>query len=368
MFNPKYVEDGRALVKAARRVINYRKDIARPEELQRLREKVDAFQEALKNGSIEEVRLAENGLLAIVGRVQPPRQQQGTRELVELIVVAVILALGIRAFYLQPFKIPTGSMQPTLNGVIGHRTTVPPPNLVVRAFEFLTLGRTYEDVVSQELTDTIVSIFPARLLYVWDGSVIQMSSGRTYQVGIDPRSLESQMGVRPGQTFARGDPIVRGYADLGDQLFVDKFSYNVFGPHRADVFVFRTNGIRGIPPGPDLSSEHYIKRLAGMPGDTLRIDQPNLFINGQPAKAYAFERVESQKNGYTGYRNFPGSTIYLGDPESTVTVPPGNFFALGDNNADSLDSRYWGFVPKMNVVGRGLFVYWPFSSHWGFVR
>jgi signal peptidase I len=117
-----------------------------------------------------------------------------------------------------------------------------------------------------------------------------------------------------------------------------------------------------------LSSEHYIKRLAGLPGDTLRIDQPKLFINGQQAKDYGFARVQSQKNGYTGYRNFPGTTIYLSDPESTVTVPPGNYFALGDNSADSLDSRYWGFVPKMNVVGKGLFVYWPFSSHWGLVR
>jgi signal peptidase I len=49
-------------------------------------------------------------------------------------------------------------------------------------------------------------------------------------------------------------------------------------------------------------------------------------------------------------------------------VQPGSFFALGDNSANSLDSRYWGFVPDRNVVGRGLFVYWPFSSHWGFVR
>jgi signal peptidase I len=368
MLTPKYIEEGRALAKAARRVINYRRDIARPEDLRQLREKVNALQKALKKRSSEEVQAAENELLAIVGKVQPPREYQGIRENVELFVVAIVLALGIRAFYLQPFKIPTGSMQPTLNGVIGHRTTAPPPNFIVRAFQFLTLGRTYEDVVSQEPTDTIVSIFPAKIKQFWDGSVIQMSSGRTYQVGIDPRSLEYQMNVKPGQNFTQGQPIVRGYADLGDQLFVDKFSYNVFGPHRADVFVFRTNGIRGIPPGPDLSSEHYIKRLAGLPGDTLRIDQPRLFINGQEAKDYGFERVESQKNGYTGYRNFPGTTIYLGDPESTVTVPPEAYFALGDNSADSLDSRYWGFVPQMNVVGRGLFVYWPFSSHWGLVR
>jgi signal peptidase I len=368
MLTPKYIEEGRALVKSARRVYNYRKDIARPEQLQRLRGKVDALQKALKKRSIEDVRAAENELLAILGKVQPPREYQGIRENVELFVVAIVLALGIRAFYLQPFKIPTGSMQPTLNGVIGHRTATPPPNFILRTFQFFTLGRTYEDVVNQESRDTIVSIFPAKVKKFWDGSVIQMSSGKTYEVGIDPRSLEYQMNVRPGQTFEKGEPIVRGYADLGDQLFVDKFSYNLIGPRRADVFVFRTNGIRGIPPGPDLSSEHYIKRLAGLPGDTLRIDQPKLFVNGHEATEYAFQRVASQRNGYTGYRNFPGSTTYLGDPESTVTIPPENYFALGDNSADSLDSRYWGFVPKMNVVGKGLFVYWPFSSHWGLVR
>ena len=142
MLTPKYIEEGRALEKAARRVINYRKDIARPEDLARLREKVEALQKALKKRSIEEVRAAENELLAIVGKVQPPREYQGIRENVELFVVAIVLALGIRAFYLQPFKIPTGSMQPTLNGVIGHRTTAPPPNIIVRAFQFLTLGRT----------------------------------------------------------------------------------------------------------------------------------------------------------------------------------------------------------------------------------
>ena len=368
MFTPKYIEEGRAIAKAARRVINYRRDIARPEDLRRLQDKLDALKKALKNRSSEEVRSAENELLAVVGKVQPPRELQGIRENVELFVVAIVLALGIRAFYLQPFKIPTGSMQPTLNGVIGHRTDAPPPNFIIRTFQFLALGRTYEDVVSQEEKDTIVSIFPAKIKQFWDGSVIQMSSGRTYQVGIDPRALEYQMNVKPGQVFARGEPIVRGYADLGDQLFVDKVSYNVLGPHRGDVFVFRTNGIRGIPPGPDLSSEHYIKRLAGLPGDTLRIDQPKLFINGQQATAFPFARVQAQLNGYTGYRNFPGSTLYLGDPDSTVTIPDGNYFALGDNSADSLDSRYWGFVPKMNVVGRGLFVYWPFSSHWGLVR
>lgn len=367
MFTPKYLEEGRALAKVAQKVINYRKDVARSEDLERLREKLDGLKAALKARSNEKVRMAEKPLLAVMGKVQPTQDHQGIRENIELFVVAIVLALGIRAYYLQPFKIPTGSMQPTLNGVIGHRMEGPPPNLFVRTFQFLALGRSYEDVICDQPRDSIVSISPIKVKQFWDGSLIQMASGKYYRVGIDPRSLQEQMHVLPGQMFKQGQPIVRGYADLGDQLFVDKFSYNFSGPHRADVFVFRTNGIAGIPPGPDNSSEHYIKRLAGVPNDTLRIEQPKLFINGQEAKDYPFQRVISQQNGYTGYRNSPG-TVYLGDPGSTVSVQPGNFFALGDNSANSLDSRYWGFVPDRNVVGRGLFVYWPFSSHWGFVR
>src|ERR1700719_169244 len=301
MFTPKYIEEGRALAKVAQKVINYRKDVARPEDLERVRQNLAGLNEALKKRSSEGVQKAEKELLPSLGRVQPLRDLSGIRENVELIIVAVVLALGIRAYYLQPFKIPTGSMQPTLNGVIGHRTEAPPPNMFVRAFQFVTLGRTYEAVICQETTDSIESISAAKVNPFWDGSVIRMSSGRTYRVGIDPRSLEDQMRVGPGQSFKKGEPIVRGYADLGDQLFVDKFSYNFFGPHRADVFVFRTNGILGIPPGPDMESEHYIKRLSGLPGDTLRIQQPNLYVNGQEAQEYGFNGGECQQNSYNSY-------------------------------------------------------------------
>src|SRR6516164_4815375 len=159
MFTPKYLEEGRALAKVAQKVINYKKDVDRSEDLERLQEKLDGLKAALKARSNEKVRMAEKPLLAVMGKVQPTQDHQGIRENIELFVVAIVLALGIRAYYLQPFKIPTGSMQPTLNGVIGHRTDTPPPNFIIRAFQFLTLGRSYENVVSEEPKDSIVSIF-----------------------------------------------------------------------------------------------------------------------------------------------------------------------------------------------------------------
>ncbi len=366
VFNPKYVKDGHAVAKAAQRIINYRKDIAKSDHLDLARSRLRDLKDALKARAQDRIDLSEKRLVEVLGRIDPPNERNSIREHVELVLVAVALALGIRAYYLQPFKIPTGSMQPTLNGVIAHRTEGPPPNVVARVAQFMVLGRTYGQVISQHDNDTILQISPAKLNLLWDGSAISMSSGETYRIGMEPRILQEQLGVGPGQIYQKGQPIVQAYAELGDQLFVDKFSYNFIGPHRADVFVFKTNGIVGTEQGPEGGGTHYIKRLAGVPGDTLRIDQPTLFINGREAEAFPFRRVASMQNGYTGYTN--GGLLYLRTPDSTVTVGPRQYFALGDNSPNSSDSRYWGFVPAENVVGRGLFVYWPFTRHWGLVK
>ena len=373
MLTPRYVQDSETLIKAAKRILNYRKDVAAPDQLEAARTGIAKVRTAIKQRSAPAVKEAEKPLVEVLTKIDPPRPNSWIRDNVELIVVVVAIALGLRAFYLQPFKIPTGSMQPTLSGIIARQTDGPAPNLLVQAFQFVTLGRTYADVVSEEDNDSIVDIAPVKLRWLWDGSLIRMSSGRTYTVGIAPEILKGQFGLFPSpedrnspldRKYKKGEPIVRGYADLGDQVFVDKLSYNFRQPHRGDIFVFKTNGI----PIPNVQTgEHFIKRLAGVPGDTLQIEEPNLFINAQPANDFAFKRVESRQNGYTGYTN--GNFMrYLSTPHDTVTIPPYSYFALGDNSANSLDSRYWGFVPADNVVGRGLFVYWPFTSHWGFPR
>jgi signal peptidase I len=144
------------------------------------------------------------------------------------------------------------------------------------------------------------------------------------------------------------------------------------------VFVFTTQNIEamGNPgPPPQKPSQFYIKRLAGVPGDELRIAAPELFHNGHRAEEPGFVRVmkgsqNEPVDGYHGYSNTIG--MLLRSPAATFGVPAKEYFALGDNSYNSSDSRAWGTVPKENLMGPGFFVYWPFlnssGSHFGLIR
>jgi len=280
-----------------------------------------------------------------------------------VILVAIIVAVGIRSYFLQPFKIPTGSMQPTLNGIIGYPSTAPTPNILRQISEFVVLGRNYINVVSRE-DDQLLEIQPKKMFFFFTFSQL-ICQRQKYLVYASPDTLSHDFNVFPGRIYHRGDIIARGAIDTGDQVFVDKFSYNFVKPHRGDVFVFRTNHIPGIREDPEAGSPFYIKRLAGLPGDMLRIDPPFLYVNGKKAEGYGFDRVMSAKPPYRGYAL---GHEYLSQPDRTFTVPQDGYFALGDNSYNSYDSRYWGVVPEPNLVGRGLLVYWPFHPHWGLIR
>jgi signal peptidase I len=229
------------------------------------------------------------------------------------------------------------------------------------------LGRTHLDLVAST-EEQVLGLNERTSLNFFTFSEIITSAGK--HTVFSPRDvLARDFGVRPGRVYAAGESIVRGYVQAGDQVFVDRMTYQFRDPQGADVFVFKTTGIRGIEMNldPAMGSQFYIKRLAGMPGQTLRIAAPELFLNGEEAPNEAFRKVMSCKNGYRGYSN-PAAAQYLTTPEETFTIPLHAYFALGDNSYNSSDSRYWGIVPERNVIGRGFFVYWPFSSRWGFIR
>jgi signal peptidase I len=172
-----------------------------------------------------------------------------------------------------------------------------------------------------------------------------------------------------GKTAQAGEPILRFDLLTGDQLFVDRVSYHFVRPKVGQGFVFRTGNIPGIADA--YGDQYYIKRLVGTPGDTLQLQEPVLWRNGKPIEgADAFEKNARREGKYAGYFNgsAAGRANYLLSPAEKLTVPPHSYFAMGDNSGNSLDSRYWGFVPARDVAGRPLFIYYPFTRRWGPAR
>ncbi len=370
-LTPRYRKEAKIVLRAAHKLLRYRRDILPERQIIGLNEGITRLKVALRQQSREDIEQSTAKLHELFDRAAPRPPLAGLRENTEVILVALVIALGVRAYFLQPFKIPTGSMQPTLYGVTGTRSVDPLPSWPVRAAQFLLMGRTYLDVTADR-DDTVIGLREVNRLHFFTSTEI-VTRGRTYSVPAPADVVRRDFKVKPGDAVRAGQPIVRGYADTGDQLFVDKVSYNFVRPKAGDVFVFRTTGIRliesTIPPG--MGSQYYIKRLAGLGGDRLRIDPPDLFINGRIPELPVFQRVMSCRNGYAGYSNPQGdgqSRIILGSPDDEYRVPARSYFALGDNSYNSRDSRYFGPVPEQNLVGRGLVVYWPFIGRWGLIR
>jgi signal peptidase I len=364
MFTPRYVKHSKLLARHAQKYLRYKRDILDPDSYDLIAADIRRLRAALKQRDRKQIETHAEALDAKLHELTPVTWESHWRENCEVILVAIVVAIGIRSYFLQPFKIPTGSMQPTLNGIIGRPMTAEPPNILQQVAEFILRGRNYINVVSQQ-EDEVLQVQPKKILFFFTFSRIKCRYQEFNWVYCPPDHLRDDFKVSPGMRYHPGEVIARGAVDTGDQVFVDKFSYNFVKPHRGNVFVFRTNHIPGIREDPEAGSPFYIKRLAGVPGDHLRIDPPFLYVDGKKAEGYGFARVMSARPPYRGYAL---GHEYLSQPDRTFTVPQDGYFALGDNSYNSYDSRYWGAVPDANLVGRGLFVYWPFSPHWGLIR
>ncbi len=363
MFTARHVKQSKLLLRHAQKYLRYKRDVLKEADRAELVAQTGALETALREKKDDRIKATAEALDAKLHELTPVTWESHWRENVEVILVAIVVAIGIRSYFLQPFKIPTGSMQPTLNGIIGHPMTEPPPNLIQRAVEFVVLGRNYIDVVSQA-DDRIVQIVPKKFGFFFTFSRI-LCQQQSFLVYAGPDTLRQDFGVAPGRIYRKGDVIARGAIDTGDQVFVDKMSYNFVKPRRGDVFVFRTDGISMIAADPETGAPFYIKRLAGLGGDEMRVEPPRLFINGAPPTRLGFQRVMSARDGYRGYAS---AGNHLSEPQQVYRVPEDHYFAMGDNSYNSFDGRYWGAVPQENLVGRGLLVYWPFTRHWGLIR
>jgi len=370
---PTYLKEGELMYKAVQRFLNYRRDLLKPDELEEITETNRQLIEAVKAKDKEGVEAHIQKLRVVCEKAAPKNYRASVlAENIEVVFVAMAIALGIRAYIAQPFKIPTGSMQPTLNGIIAHSTDGDQPNAVVKLIDKVRLGRSWVDVVVQE-DDTIVDVEEVTKFKFFTHTRV-VGQKHIYKVNAPMRQALETLGLRDIVSWkynsatgrsefvpspvVKGQVLARGYVDTGDQVIVDKFSYHFFPPRRGEVFVFTTKGIRGIDEvDPRMGSIHYIKRLAGVPGDEVKIADGNLYINGEEAKEHGFRRVMSQEGDYNGYIGLYSNSLQADQ-----------YLALGDNSGNSKDSRFWGHVPEENLVGRALIVYWPFNSHWGIIR
>ncbi|MDD5349128.1 MAG: signal peptidase I [Chthoniobacteraceae bacterium] len=368
-FTPRYVKEGKETLHGAHKMLAYKRDLLTPADLEAAEALIARLDQALRGRDPKDAEAASEEINRFFAKRFPLPSHPEIRENVEVFLVAIVIALGIRTFFLQPFTIPTGSMQPTLNGILVSATQTPPPNLIQRTWDLAVLGRSYFRVVP-EVDDTVMEMRDVTRFRFFNYTELRCAK-QTLLIPAPATGVAKTFGIQPGVRLQAGQAI-QGYADTGDHVFVNKVAYNFRDPRRGEVFVFSTLGIptdenRVHPDGP---SQYYIKRLAGLPGDTLRIDPPQLFINGQLAKGRGFERVMSgtQLNPDGTYRGYANGPFLLTTPDSPFQLPVKRYFALGDNSYNSADSRYWGTVPQENLMGCGLFVYWPFTKHWGFIK
>ena len=163
---------------------------------------------------------------------------------------------------------------------------------------------------------------------------------------------------------------------IGDHLLVDKLAYAPPGPiskfvlpyepvKRGDIIVFRY---------PVDIRQTFVKRCMGVPGDRIKVVNKQVYLNGkkldEPYVYHKTEYIESYRD------NFPSdANVHISDSgqdmlehhvvNGEVVVPPDSYFVMGDNRDSSLDSRYWGFVPRANLVGTPWIVYWSYAAPTG---
>ncbi len=327
----KILKHGRMLVHGTRKLIRINRDLLDPSRALELSESCNALEVALRAGDADAMASLGEKLDKQLDKTFPRPRHAELRENIEVFLVAAIVAMAVRTFFLQPFKIPTGSMQPTLYGIVLTDDCDPNESLPRRAIDAVVSGK-WPQHPEAPLPVTLVKFFTWVLFGHWP----------------------------PGAQCVFS----------GDHIFVDKISYHFRRPNRGEVIVFETDEITELRNR--ARGKFYIKRLIGLGGDTMQINPPHVRVNGEILDSRpAFERMYSMRDGYNGYvlaNPSPGSGFpnpKLQRPTDTYVVPDRHLFVMGDNSLSSLDGRFWGALPREALVGRAVLVYWPFTKRFG---
>lgn len=425
----KTVREACAMRKHVQHLLSAQRDVLAPAAISAVTLVLNQLRDTIAAGeNTGKIRLKMDELDFAANKWLKPYPHAMSRENVEVLLVAIAVAMAIRTFFLQPFKIPTGSMQPTLYGVIsapdysriGMATEDRERNRIQFSEQFqqrtnLTIltrwmriqewfeGISYVHVVANTDGELQAVEPPVRFLIfnlwqkIWIG-------GQSQTIWFPPdygeqnlqmrAGLRTRADLREGQACRKGQDVVKIKVSAGDHLFVDRLSYNFRRPQRGEIIVFATAGIPEerrdacrIP-----GDQFYIKRLVGLSGEKLAlipdytvvgtpqfgsegIPVGHLLVNGQPLSASTshFENVYSFPNVPTRTKTLPyQENQYYGHalinelgPGREFQVATNHLFVMGDNTMNSLDSRFWGDFPADSVIGKSCFVYWPITKRFG---
>lgn len=296
--------------------------------------------------------------------------------LLDLIAVVGLVAFGLRGLFFQPFRIPTGSMQPTLFGV-HYQSVENNANIgfgkLPKFLHNIVYGCTSAELTHDGISGGVSSELRQVSGKVFDCTEFMIGTSRYILPG-NPRQVIDYSRLTKQEIFSNGDKISSGYVSLGDHLFVERVSMYISPLKRGDVVVFNTENLFvDSLPLEQSGGYYYIKRLAGLPGDTVKIVDDQLYIRPAGESGFfkiqeldpRFEKVYSMKGGYHGHLSGMGICGFASGEE--YTIPEDNYLMLGDNSRFSMDSRFFGTVPRRNLIGRAWFVFYPFSRRLGLV-
>jgi len=423
-------KEAQAVLEGAEKVVLYRQDILATDVVENIKRLEAQLKDTFKAKKFNPEKLEEdtNALKEVLvehgGKIFPVTM---LGDWVEMLVMAAIVAGGIRSFFLQPFKIPTNSMWPTYNGmtsvvrapsdevptiteqVIGKITDwsstyviqAQESGLVKIPLEFVgydgsvkryrlrhrTPGAEYQEIyigkyaqaisVPQDfnLEGVLLRTFYPHYAELplrrqdnerWEKVIEQAQLNNLIEETANGPMLKTPIIVQAGENLLNFDILT------GDMLFVDRVSSHFVNPSRGDTFVFRTHNIPGLAVQGVPSQNYYVKRLVGIPGDKLRVDSDGkLYVNGSEVTSPEPMALNSQtaiSRNYYGYLADIGNFAYAIPLTKEYQVTAGRYYSLGDNSANSFDSRGWGEVPEKDLVGRPLFILHPFSARWGWAK
>ncbi len=417
----------KTLLHLSRKVYHYRKDVLSAEQINKLTASVKTLENNFKSW----IKLTDDSaqkrlqpdleklheelksfVTKIGGKVYP---LNFWNENIEVILVAAILAIGIRAFFFYLFRIPTGSMFPSFSGMRPqvYRANQKSPSFIYRTLNWFKEGAHFYEMTATSNGNLKIPLFSPedplakmgriRFTTVYGREIFGLwlpflfpKPYRLYSLRIGDADVSVRM---PFEFFGFEDailaaffpqfssfdemlgnlkdsvyyderhfwvytnfyfkakmPVLRFELLAGDMLFVNRLAYHFRRPKIGESVIFRTENIQKLG-----EQKYYIKRLVGQSSDEVKMLNGRLYRNGKIIEGSpAFAMNNGRKGRYPGYR--ASGNLSNGQ---TVKVPPNSFYVLGDNSPNSYDSRYWDFVPCKEVIGKAAFVLHPFSWRWG---